>query len=81
LSVTLTLRDELIMAYADGELDSPLADCIRQAVASDPAIRSRHAVYAGTRKALAHAFDEVLTEPLPARLTKTLRRPRLGNCR
>ncbi len=75
-SVSLILHDELIMAYTDGELPPPLAECVRHAIASDSAARSRHDVYAQTRSLLAHAFDGVLEEPLPPRLTATFERPR-----
>lgn len=74
--MSLILHDELIMAYTDGELPPPLAECVRHAIARDSAARSRHAVYAQTRRVLAQAFDSVLNEPLPARLTATFERPR-----
>ena len=74
--MSLILHDELIMAYTDGELAPPLAECVRHAIASDSDARLRHAVYAQTRSLLAHAFDGVLDEPLPARLTAAFERPR-----
>lgn len=74
--MSLILHDELIMAYTDGELAPPLAECVRHAIASDSDARLRHDVYAQTRSLLAHAFDGVLDEPLPARLTAAFERRR-----
>lgn len=68
--MNLSLRDEVIMAFADGELDAQLAEKVRRAIEADANVRTRHEVYSGTRRVLAHAFDDVLDDPLPARLTR-----------
>jgi anti-sigma factor RsiW len=73
--LNVTLRDEVIMAFADGELDAPLAERVREALKTDRAARIKHEIYLGTRCMLARAFNGVLTDPLPARLTDTLQRP------
>jgi anti-sigma factor RsiW len=68
------LRDEVIMAFADGELEAPLAERVREALKTDTGARVKHEIYLGTRCMLARAFNGVLDDPLPARLTKTLQR-------
>lgn len=70
--MNLTLRDELIMAFADGELEAPLADTVREALNTDTLARTKHEMYLGTRCMLARAFNSVLDDPVPARLTGPL---------
>jgi anti-sigma factor RsiW len=72
--VNLTLRDELIMAFSDGELDAPLAETVREALNTDIQARTKHEIYLGTRCMLARAFNGVLDDPIPARLTGPLQR-------
>lgn len=69
----VSLPDELIMAYADGELGEELACRVRDAVRSDDIIRQKHDVYRNTREVLAKSFGAVLTEPVPDRLKQTVR--------
>lgn len=68
----MSLADELIMAFADGELDGPLAERVRQAIQDDSAVRRKHEIYCTTRSVLARAFDAVLDEPVPERLINAL---------
>lgn len=68
----MTVPDALIMAYADGELDGPLAARIRDAIASDPSVRTKFEIYAGSRKLLASVFEGVLSEHVPDRLKQTV---------
>jgi anti-sigma factor RsiW len=70
--LNLRLRDELIMAFADGELEAPLAETVREAINADTQARSKHEMYLGTRCMLARAFNGVLDDPIPARLTGPL---------
>ena len=67
------VSDELIMAFADGELDAPLARHIRQAIRDDETLRRKHEMFCSTRVVLARAFDDTLTEPVPARLKAAIK--------
>jgi anti-sigma factor RsiW len=72
----LSLPDELIMAYADGELNDQLATRVRDAVRNDEAIRQKHDIYRSTRQVLLKSFSTVLDEPIPDRLKRTVRAKR-----
>jgi len=65
--------DELIMAFADDELDARQALRVRHAVDNDDAIRAKLEVFLCTRTLLSHAFDAVLDEPIPERLERAVR--------
>ena len=71
----MTVPDALIMAYADGELDGPLATRIRDAIESDRTVRDKFEIYAGSRRLLASAFEGVLSEHVPDRLKETVAPP------
>lgn len=66
------------MAFADGELEAPLADKVREALKTDTRARTKHEMYIGTRCMLARAFNGVLDDPVPARLTRPLQRAASG---
>ncbi len=68
----MAVPDTLIMAYADGELDGPLAVRIRDAIDADQAVRHKFEIYDGSRRLLASVFDDVLSESVPHRLTETI---------
>ncbi len=70
------LPDELIMAFADGELHPPLACHVRQAIGSDPEARRKYRAFLSTRPLAGNAFDAILAEPVPERLTRSLGRGR-----
>jgi len=64
----MRFSDEMLMAYADGELDLVARAEIEAAMAQDPAIArvvERHRAIAGK---LRTAYDSVLEEPVPAGL-------------
>lgn len=60
--------DEILMAYADGEVDADTRLQIEAAMALDPALAERIAKHRRLRTNLGAAFDGVLDEPIPARL-------------
>lgn len=60
--------DELIMAYADGELDASHAASLHEAIRNDDALRRQYEIFLATRAILATAFDDILDEPVPATL-------------
>ena len=68
----MTITPEQLAAYADGELDDLTAVRVRRAVDADPALAAELARLAGLRDILAARFDPVLTDPIPARLTKPI---------
>jgi anti-sigma factor RsiW len=68
----VSLPDELIMAYADGELNGQLATRVRIAVRNDDAIRQKHDIYRSTRQVLSKSFSTILDEPVPDRLRRTI---------
>lgn len=71
----MKFSDEMLMAYADGELDGTQRAEIEAAIASDPAVRravERHRALAVRVKA---AYQDVLDEPLPANLASLTGKP------
>jgi hypothetical protein len=65
----VTITDEKLMACADGELDASAAAEVEAAMARDPSLARRVAQFQAQARQLRDAFDPVLAEPLPARLT------------
>lgn len=66
----MTISDEMLMAYADGELHGDQRDAVDAALAQDEALRARLEAHRRLNAKLSAAFDGALTEPLPARLTQ-----------
>jgi hypothetical protein len=65
---TMKFSDEELMSYADGELDGPQAQAIREAASGDPAIAARIEMFTASRKLLHYAFESAIEEPVPQRL-------------
>ena len=63
------MTDEELMAYVDGELDAPAQSQAEAAIAADPALGARVSAQRELRARLQQAFDPVLDEPLPQRLS------------
>lgn len=64
----MQFSDEILMAYADDEVDADLRRQIEAAMALDPSIAERVAQHRSLRADLGAAFDGVLEEPVPNRL-------------
>jgi hypothetical protein len=64
----MQFSDEILMAYADGEVDADTRRRIEAAMSLDPSLAERIAKHRGLRADLGAAFDGVLDEPVPARL-------------
>lgn len=64
----MQFSDEILMAYADGEVDADTRRQIETAMASDPTIAERVAKHRALRVDLGAAFGGVLEEPVPSRL-------------
>lgn len=72
----MTFPDEVLMAYADDELDAGTRAAVEAAMAADPEIARRIAQHKALRSRLHSAFNEVLDEPVPARLLQVVRNDR-----
>jgi anti-sigma factor ChrR (cupin superfamily) len=64
----MTISDETLMAYADGELDAAARASVEMAMQEDPEIGKRVARHRALREAMQSAFSTVLNEPVPERL-------------
>ncbi|MEI7037691.1 hypothetical protein [Fulvimonas yonginensis] len=66
------IDDDTLQAYVDGELDPVSAARIDAALAHDPLLADRVRRARAVRAELRAAFDPVLEEPIPARLSALL---------
>ena len=64
----MNITDELLMAYADGEVDETTGQHIERAIAADASLRAKVEQHRALRTQLSAAFDPVLSEPVPDRL-------------
>ena len=71
----MSISNETLMAFADGELDPSLRASVEAALRDDAASRQRLVALQVQRKRLAQAFDTVLDEPVPDRLARLLTTP------
>jgi anti-sigma factor RsiW len=70
----MNLSEEVLMAYADGELDAKTRDEVEAAMAADPQVARRVAEHEALRSRLRVSFDKVLDETVPERLLAAARR-------
>ena len=73
----MTVTDEELMAYVDGELDAARLESLRQEIAASADLSRRVAEQRALRDRLHRAFDPALHEPVPARLTELTVRARV----
>ncbi|WUR14267.1 hypothetical protein E7V67_003960 [[Empedobacter] haloabium] len=64
----MSFSDEVLMAYADGELAGPERDAVERAVRDDPAVAAAVARHRQLRGDVFAAFADVLAEPVPPAL-------------
>lgn len=69
----MTFSEEVLMAYADGELDASTRAAVETAMASDPEMARRISQHKALRNRVSSAFNKVLDEPVPARLLTAAR--------
>jgi hypothetical protein len=69
----MTFSDDILMAYADGELDLRTRAQVEDAMAADPQVARRVAAHQAVRNTLRSSFDQVLDEPVPERLLAAAR--------
>jgi anti-sigma factor RsiW len=65
-------HDEILMAYADGELPADQAHAVAAAAAVDPAIAQRIAFFRTSSQIVRVAFEPVLEQPIPDHLRATV---------
>lgn len=70
---SLVITDELLMAYADGELDAGLAEQVRHAIENDSVLAARLKVFHVTGRALGPHFEAVLEAQPPAAMLQAIR--------
>lgn len=69
----MKLSDEILMAYVDGEADDETRLAVEAAMRADADVAQRVARQRALRQQLRSAFDSVLDEPVPERLTRAAR--------
>lgn len=72
MTTPFTPDDEMLMAYADGELDPLNAKRVEKAIAADPALAEIVEGHRALRSTLGNAFAPVLDQPVPDRLAAML---------
>ncbi len=68
----MTMNDDMLMAYLDGELDGEAHAAVETALAADPALRDRLEAQRRLRDRLAAHYGPVADEPVPERLRAML---------
>jgi hypothetical protein len=69
----MSIADETLMAYADGELEPSARAAVEAAMRADPEIARRVAQYREQQEKLRAAYEPELAEPAPDRLLAVLR--------
>ena len=67
------IDDEMLMAYADGELEAEEALRVSEAIAADELLAERYQAHQRLRLRVRTAHGAVLREPVPERLLETAR--------
>ncbi|MCC6947315.1 MAG: hypothetical protein IT539_06040 [Bradyrhizobiaceae bacterium] len=63
---------EMLMAFADQEIDRETAEAIERAVRDNPELAETVAAFRTTRRLAREAFGDVLAEPMPERLIRSV---------
>jgi hypothetical protein len=66
----MTISDEVLMAYADGELDATAREAVESAMREDPQIAERVARHSALRRRVREGYSAVLLEDVPERLLR-----------
>jgi len=69
----MTISDETLMAYADGELDEAARAAVESAMREDPQIEARVAAHRTLRRKVQAAYSAELSEEVPERLLAAAR--------
>ena len=68
------ISDDILMAYADGELSPEEAEALETLLSRDATLRMRLAPFVVTRRELANTYDPTLDEPVPEHLVAAILR-------
>jgi hypothetical protein len=68
--MTGEITEEMIMALADGELDGPEAEVVRDAIAANSTLRDQFDRYQESRQLLSSGFEGLLERPVPEDMRK-----------
>jgi hypothetical protein len=71
----MNVTDEMLMAYADGELDDDSSAAVAREIESNAELSAKLAKHRALRMRLGAAFDPVLKEDIPASLTAAINTP------
>jgi hypothetical protein len=71
----VTIPDDILTAFVDGELDETTRQMVEAAERDDPDVRRRLAAHRQLRARLQNAFAATLHEPVPERLLTAVRKP------
>ncbi|HWX81210.1 MAG TPA: hypothetical protein VNZ02_14005 [Steroidobacteraceae bacterium] len=69
----MTISDETLMAFADGELDDAARSAVESALRADPQLQKRVAEHRALRQRIQAAYSSELSEPVPERLLSAAR--------
>ena len=69
----MSIPDEKLMAYADGELDAVERAQVEAAIDADPSLARRVEKHRALRSKVSSAYASVLDEPVPERLLNAVR--------
>jgi hypothetical protein len=69
----MTISDEILMAYADGELDAAAREAVESAMREDPQIEKRVAAHRALRRRVQAAYSVELSEDVPESLLRAAR--------
>lgn len=69
----MTIEPEMLMAYADGELDPLSAKRVERAIAGDPALAQQVERHRALRKRISDSFAPIADEQVPDRLAALLK--------
>lgn len=69
------ISDEMLMAYADGELDGSASAAVEDYLANSPEAVERLRVFQATGRELSELFDQPMREPVPQRLIDAIKAP------
>jgi hypothetical protein len=69
--MSMSFSDEVLMAYADEELEPAQRAAVEQAMAVDPEVARRVAEHKALRERLHRAYEPILGEEIPERLLET----------
>lgn len=75
----MSVDEETLQAYIDGELSVGERSQVEALLAGDPALRERVAQLQRVQLGLQHAFGKVLDEPVPERLMRAVRESPAGS--